>query len=79
MHIPGKSIVRNIAANSRHRWTRARIVKAAAKAQEAGNASQAHQLWSMLSGESAGSPPNQRQRRKAKRALHAAGVRNAFA
>ncbi len=74
MHIPGKSLNRHLKRESRHRWTRARIVKAQAAAQRAGDTATAIRL-SRLIGETETMPrQNQRQRRKAKRQLYASGA-----
>ena len=75
MHIPGKRLNRNLRRESRHRWTRARIAKAAAEAQKAGNIVQAMKLGALIGITEPMPHSNQRQRRKAKRQLFAAGAR----
>lgn len=75
MHIPGKRINRNLRRESRHRWTRARIAKAYAETLKAGTIEQAMKLAALI-GVTAPMPQNnQRQRRKARRQLFAAGAR----
>lgn len=74
MHIPGKSLNRNLRRQSRHRWTRARIAKAAAEAQKAGNAVEAMKLGALIGVTPHMPRSNQRQQRKARRQLFAAGA-----
>lgn len=78
-HIPGKPFSRKILRTSRHQWTRARIVKAAAEAQQRGNALEASRLWALIGNDEKPISSNQRQRRKFNRQRHAAGIKNAFA
>lgn len=79
MHIPGKHSLlhRNLRCESRHRWTRARIAKASAEAQKAGNAVEAMKIGALIG--ITEPMPYSNQRRKAKRQLYAAGARRSVA
>jgi len=74
MHIPGKSLNRYVQRESRHRWTRARIIKAQAAAQKAGDTATAMRLSRLITETETMPRQNQRQRRKARRQLYAAGA-----
>lgn len=75
-HTPGKRTP--AARQSGHKITRARAAAAWAVALARGDVMQANRFAQMLDRREHGHPPNQRQKRKARRARHAAGDRRAF-
>ncbi len=64
---------------SGHYWTRARLAAAAIAKMQAGESIAAIELWNRIDTRDTRPMHNQRQKRKARRQLFAAGDRRAFA
>lgn len=80
MHIPGKR-TRHFARTSGHFWTRPRLIAALNRAQQRSDKIAVLNITAQLNAQSAKGRTgmNQRQRRKARRQLYAAGARRSVA
>lgn len=77
-HTPGKPTPA-VKRASGHTMTRARIAAAAISKMKAGETIAAQTLWNRIETQESRPMHNQRQKRKARRQLYAAGVRRCFA